>query len=52
LQCASANAFTIRQVLDKKEPPNVFTTSLPLDDSGETFPDYLAADETFPLKKN
>jgi hypothetical protein len=44
-------ASTIEEALEKEELHILLPTSLPLDDSGETFSHYLAADEAFPLIK-
>jgi hypothetical protein len=43
-------ASTLAKMREKEELNSPFPTSLPLDDSGETFPYYFVADETFPLK--
>jgi hypothetical protein len=43
---------TLGEMLEKEELHIPIPTSLPLDDSGETFPYYFIADEVFPLKIN
>jgi hypothetical protein len=45
-------ASTLEEMLEKEELHILFPTSLPLDDSGKTFPYYFATDEAFPLKIN
>jgi hypothetical protein len=45
-------ASTLGKILEKEELHIPFPTSLPLDDSVETFPYYFVADEEFPLKIN
>jgi hypothetical protein len=42
-------AYTLGEILEKEELHIPYPTSLPLDDSGETFPYYFVADEAFPL---
>jgi hypothetical protein len=45
-------ASTLGKMLKKEELHIPLSASLPLDDSGETFPHYFVADESFPLKIN
>jgi hypothetical protein len=45
-------ASTLGQTLDKQELHIPFSTSLPLDESGKTFPYYFIADEAFSMKIN
>jgi hypothetical protein len=45
-------ASTLGQMLEKEELHIPFPTSLPLDDSSETFPYYFVADKAFPQKIN
>jgi hypothetical protein len=45
-------ASTLGQMLEKEGLHISFPTSLPMDDSGETFPYYFVAHEAFPLKVN
>jgi hypothetical protein len=45
-------ASTLGQMLEKEELHIPFPTSLPMDDSDETFPYYFAADKLFTLKIN
>jgi hypothetical protein len=42
-------ASTLGDKLEKEELHIQFSTSLPLDDSGETFPYYFVADGAFPV---
>jgi hypothetical protein len=45
-------ASTLGEMLEKEELHIPFLTSLPLNDSDETFPCYFVADEAFTLKIN
>jgi hypothetical protein len=45
-------ASTLGEMLENEELYIPFQTSLPLDDSGKTFPYYFVADEAFPSKIN
>jgi hypothetical protein len=45
-------ASTLEEMLQKEELHIPLPASLPLDDSGETFPCYFIADEVFPLRTN
>jgi hypothetical protein len=45
-------AFILGEMVKKEKLHIPFQTSLPPDESGETFLQYIIADETFPLKIN